>query len=239
MEYTIALAVEDYIPVILSSAGLLLLAQMINRLHKQAGVMAYAGFLLITLGGVFKASWKFTIALTGRDIVWMDNSLFVLLGPGFALMAWALWSAQRTLKNEPVPNLVWLRPLAVIAIFGTGAISSYFVQGGRTWVLIMLGLTTFSNLAVGILLIRQARQNGLNIAAALFLFNLIAVFTLSGMARIEPQTIPLQWSEQIINTFSQGAFFYASWCLFKQVEAQQMTIPSAQTVSGPARVPQP
>lgn len=238
MEYTIALAVEDYIPVILSSAGLLLLAQMVGRLHKQAGMMAYAGFLLITLGGVFKASWKFTIALTGKDIVWMDNSLFVLLGPGFALMAWGLWSAQQTLKNEPVPHLVWLRPLAVIALFGTGAVSSYLVQGGRTWVFILLGLTTFSNLAVGILLIRQARQNGLKTAAALFLFNLVAVFTLSGLARIEPQTIPLQWSEQIINTFSQGAFFYASWCLFKLVEAQQMTASLAQATGSPVGVPQ-
>jgi hypothetical protein len=220
MEYTLGLAIEDYIPVILSSAGLLLLAQMINRLDKNAGKMAYLGFVLITLGGVFKATWKFTIALTGKDIVWMDNGLFVFLGPGFALMAWALWSAQRVLAKEPVPKNVWLRPLAVIILFGVGAVSSYFVQGGRTWVFIMLGLTTFSNLAVGILLIRQARQNGLNLVAGLFLFNLVAIFTLSGMARIDPQTIPLQWTEQIINTFSQGSFFYASWCIFKLVEAQ-------------------
>ena len=214
MEYTISLALVDFIPVIFSAIGVFLIAQMIARLDHASGRVSYLAAGLITLGGLTKAVWKLVIAATGNDIAGLDDLLFVFLGPGFTLLSWALWNAQLIMANKTIPRRVWLRPLAVIALFGIGALSAGVIQpAARYWVYILLTLTTFANLAVGILLIRQAKQQNLNLAVGLFIFNLLAVFALSGMARVPEQTIALQWVEELLNALAQGAFAFAAWRL--------------------------
>lgn len=212
-EYTLALAFEDFLPVLFSSLGLFWLARMIAGLHAGSRSMAYTGWALITVGGLSKVVYKLILAAGGPSIPALNNALFVFMGPGFTLFSWALWWAQQQMAGRMPPSNVWLRPLALIAIFLVGAIAVYWVQGGRAWVFVLLTLTTFANLALGILLIRQARQQGLRLATALFLVNLVFVFMLNGMARMPNQTVPLQWVEQILNTFSQAAFAYAAWQL--------------------------
>ncbi len=211
MEYTVAMGLEDFLPVIFSGIGLYFIAHMIGRFDKTSGRMAFLGAFLIVLGGTFKAGWKLNIAATGQDIVWMADSLFLLLGPGFTLLSWALFSAQLVMAGKEIPRLIWLRPLLVIALFVIGAAAAS-TQGGRTWIYIMLTLTTFANLAAAVLLVKQSNQQGLKVAAALFIFNIIAVFALSGMARM-PQSVSFQWLEQGIQTLSQGAFAIAAYQL--------------------------
>ena len=83
---------------------------------------------------------------------------------------------------------------------------------------------TIGNVTLSVLLIQQARRLGLTLAAILFLANIVIVFILSGLARIPEQTIALQWGEQILNTFSQGAFLYAAWQLVQTTAARQPAI---------------
>lgn len=224
MDYTISLALVDFIPVIFSAVGVFLIARMIAEVVLTSGSVAYLSALLIALGGLTKATWKLIIATTGEDIVWLDDLLFVMLGPGFTLLAWALWNMQLALRNKPPAPKVWLRPLGVIALFGLGALSARIFQPqARYWVYILLTLTTFANLAVGVLLIRQAKRHGLTLAAGLFLFNLIAIFALSGLARVPEQTIALQWVEELLNTAAQGAFVVAAWQLARQTAVSLAT----------------
>jgi len=219
VEYTVSLALVDFLPVIFSAIGVFLVAQMIARFDQTSGRVAYLAATLITMGGLSKAVWKLVIAATGNDIAGLDDMLFIFLGPGFTLLSWALWNAQLVMAGKEIPRNIWLRPLGVIALFGIGAISARIVQPeARYWVYILLTLTTFANLAVGILLIRQANQQKLKVAAWLFAFNLIAIFSLSGMARIPEQTITLQWIEEVINVFGQGAFAFAAWQLGRSVK---------------------
>lgn len=213
-EYTLSLALFDFIPVFLSGLGLVFLAQMVSRCDVTSGRMAYLAALLIFLGGLSKAVWKTNYVVTGVDIAWMNNVLFVFLGPGFTLLSWAIWNAQQVMAGRPIPKHVWLRPLAVILLFGVGAISARMAQPAeRYWFFILLTMTTFANMAVAVLLIQQSRQQGQPLAAALFLFNIVAVFVLSGLARVPEQTPVLQWVEEIINACSQGAFAFAAWRL--------------------------
>ncbi|MCA9951863.1 MAG: hypothetical protein KDE48_19565 [Anaerolineales bacterium] len=223
MEYTIAMGLEDFLPVIFSGIGLYFVVHMIGRFDKTSGRMAFWGAFLIILGGVFKASWKLNIAATGQDIVWMADSLFLLLGPGFTLLSWALFSAQLIMAGKDIPRMMWLRPLLVIALFVVGAAAAS-TQGGRTWIYIMLTLTTFANLAVVVLLIKQSNQQGVKTAAGLFLFNIIAVFALSGMARM-PQTVSFQWIEQGLQTLSQGAFAIAAYQLAQDTARRFNNVP--------------
>ncbi|NJN54316.1 MAG: hypothetical protein HC804_05875, partial [Anaerolineae bacterium] len=205
MEYTLSLALFDFVPVILSGIGLLFLAQMISRLDATSGKIAYLAGVFIVLGGLSKAVWKTTYVVSDTDIAWMNNLLFIFLAPGFTLLSWAIWSGQQKLAGKEIPKHVWLRPLAIIALFGIGAISAAIAQPEeRYWFFILLTLTTFANLAVAALLIIQSRNQGLSLAVGLYLFNIVAVFMLSGMARIPEQTAALQWIEESINAFSQG-----------------------------------
>ncbi len=216
MDYTVSLALVDFIPVIFSGIGAYFIAQLISRVEEASGKMAYLAAGLLVLGGLTKAGWKLIIATTGNDIVWLDDLLFVFLGPGFTFMAWALWTTRQILSRRIISSNIWRFPLGVIAAFGLGAIMTRLLQPeARTWVFILLTLTTLANLTVGILLIQQARSQKLYMVAALFLFNLIAVFVLSGMARIPDQSIALQWVEESINVLAQGAFAFAAWKLAK------------------------
>jgi hypothetical protein len=200
---------------------------MIARYDQTSGHIAYLGSGFIVLGGLTKAVWKLVIAATGNNLAGLDDLLFVFLGPGFTLLAWGLWKAQLLMGNKPVPQKIWYRPIGIIALVGLGAISARILAPqARYWVYILLTLTTVANLAAGILLIRQAKWQQLSITTGLFLFNLIAIFVLSGLARVPEQTIALQWIEESINVLAQGAFGFAAWQLSQEtavVAAEKIT----------------
>jgi len=113
--YSVPLALQDFMPVALSATGLFFLAEMIKHMAREARVanIALLGAWLVMLGGGIKAAWKLNVALTGNDIEWMDNALFVLMGPGFTCMAWALSAAQRLARGQTLAGWPPLTPEAV------------------------------------------------------------------------------------------------------------------------------
>lgn len=214
-EYTVALALEDYIPVILSSIGLFFVSRMVGRVDGRLGQMATIGWLLITIGGLLKATWKLLMALsnTQTDIVWMDKGMFVWMAAGFTLVAFAVWFMSEA-RGGKRPQRVWLGPGAVLGLSLAAILFTGFPDPAvNSWRFILLGVMTIGNVVLVVLLIQQARRLGLNKMALLFLVNIVIVFILSGLARIPNQTIPLQWTEQLLNTFAQGAFAFAAWKL--------------------------
>jgi hypothetical protein len=232
MEYTLPLALEDFIPVILSSAGLFIISQMVRRIHAQLGQMAQLGWLLVSLGGLLKAVWKLTMAVTHAqtNLAWLDKGMFIWMAAGFTLLAFALWYTAEIMMNQgqtKAQKRPWLGPavimgLTVIAIVATG----FPDLTVNTWRFILLGITTISNVVTAVLLIQKSRRLGRNLAAFLFLTNIIIIFVLSGLARIPSQTIALQWTEQLLNTLSQGAFVFAAWQLAQKVNAHVMMKPA-------------
>ena len=98
-EYTVSLALFDFVPVICSGIGLFFITRMIARLDANSGKVAYLAGTLIVLGGLSKATWKLIFTSSGTDIAWMNDMLFIFLAPGFTLLSWALWNAQLALAN--------------------------------------------------------------------------------------------------------------------------------------------
>ncbi|BCX03119.1 MAG: hypothetical protein KatS3mg053_1057 [Candidatus Roseilinea sp.] len=220
-EYTIPLALQDFMPVALSSAGLFFLAEMIARTNQATGRVALFGAWLIMLGGGLKAAWKLNMAMSGNDVAWMSNALFVLLAPGFTLMACALWSAQAQMRGRPLRFNLSAIAFAIGGVsLAVAAALSLAVPSGSAWKFILLGVTTIANLVLSARCIVQAARMGRRDVAALFIVNIVAVIILQGLARIPQQTIPLQWTEQIINTLSGAAFAYAAWKLSRETQAR-------------------
>ena len=210
-EITLGLALEDYLPVILSLVGIWFIAQMIGQVDEENGRLAIVGLILVGIGGLTKATWKLVIATSGNDIAILDNSLFIFLAPGFACLSWALWAGQQKLRGFEVPERIWLRPLLIFLPFGIAAFA-LAGQGGRTWVFVLLGVTTLKNAIFLVNLSRQAWWQGQKRESVIFGVTLALSFVLSGLARME-QTVALQWVEQGVNTVAQGAFLYAAWRL--------------------------
>lgn len=219
--YSVPLALEDFLPVILSAFGLYLLAGMITKMDESCKSMAYLGFVLVTLGGLSKAIWKLIFAISEgqTNIIMMDNALFFCLSTGFIFTAFALMYSQGNLSGRGRPNNIWLIPAALASItlvtaFGI-SVTMYDPtrEGRQMWFFILLGMTTIFNfLALG-LAIRQSRQQKQWLALGLFVVNLSAVIILQGLARAAEQTEALQWIEQIVNTIAQAGFVYAVWLL--------------------------
>lgn len=209
-EINLPLALQDFMPVTLFAIGLFFVARMISRKNKSAGNLAYFGGVLVTLGGVFKASWKLIQALGGADIPFLNNSLFTLMSAGFICLSWALWKSR---EDETDAVKLWSVPLILISMFWLIAAYFGFFTESRVWFFILLGATTLANLTLLFQLISRTYKNKLWLALVLFLVNLTVIFIL---ARASDQTVTFQWIKQLINTVSQTSFAIASYILLSK-----------------------
>ena len=96
-EYGLALAAEDFVPVLLAGIGSVVLAAAAGRSLPSVRVPALLAGALVTLGGLAKAVWKLLVAAEPcRDYPVLEHLLFPCLAFGFAGIAWA--SGVRGLK---------------------------------------------------------------------------------------------------------------------------------------------
>ena len=71
-----------------------------------------------------------------------------------------------------------------------------------------------ATIITSVLLIIFSFREKMTLAGVLFIINLVCVFVLSGMARIEHQTIGLQWIEEAVNAISWLCFAIAAKKVF-------------------------
>jgi hypothetical protein len=209
-QYSVGLAAFDYIPIALSATGLLYITNTITLWAQQWRYVALIGACLIIVGGLSKATWKMLVASQQVDIAWMNAALFFCLAPGMLILSSAIWGAvhqQGRLRQKII--LLTAVSLAIISL-----LLSYHWPDQRYGKFYLLGLATIGNLALSIQLAIKALQTSKPLAAACFTFNLLAVFVMVGLARLPVQSESLQWIEEILNTFSQGAFAYAAFILY-------------------------
>jgi len=195
-DYPLALAVEDFAPVLLTTCGVLLL----RRLTGSGGVVLAAA--LIGTGGFAKATAKLVVAAGGPDLPWLRGMLFPLLTLGFALLYAELRRAAtgRLSRGFIIPTVALIAVCAVAAILAADTLP------------MLVSTTVFATLT-GIHLIRLARRRGDNLSAALIAAQLLAFFVLGPLGARPDQTVALQWTEQLCNTAAQTAFLIAAYRL--------------------------
>lgn len=221
-DYTLALALQDALPVILFGAGLYWLARMCAQMYAGSRWLALSGVMLITTGGLTKVVYKLLVAIQGAEsLPWLNNILFIFLAPGFTLFVLGIVYAQRNQKGLSNQH-VWIPPLILLGLSIMGAAyTAYSMPDSRIWVYILLATTTIANVWASILLIRHSLSVGLKLAAVLFTLNIVLVFVLNGLGRMGDMSAAMQWIEQTVNLFSALAFTWAAWNLSRHVIAQQ------------------
>lgn len=220
-EYTLSLALVDYLPVAFTALGLFYIVRMVAHVDAAQGRVAAVGAVLTVAGGFAKATWKLIMALSGgaTDVTWLDNSLFILMAPGYTLLAYSVWQTTRRVRGQRTWHR-WLPPVAFIALFFAGSLFLALSRpGSPAWERVLLSVMVLATVVTGVLLIAFSFRRRLPLAAWLFVLNLVGVFMLNGMARMPEQTIALQWIEQSVNAVAWLAFAYAAARVYAHARA--------------------
>ena len=212
MEYTTSLALVDYLPVFFTALGLIAITRMVSHVDPSQGRIALIGTFLTVAGGFFKATWKLFMASSNGavDIRWMEDGLFVFMAPGYTLLAWSVWQTVRAVRGKRTFH-PWYPPFTAILLIFSLSIYLFFTQpDSPAWERVLLTVMVLATIVTGVLLIIFGFRQRLPAAGWLFIINLVGIFILNGLARIDNQTIALQWVEEGINAFSWLAFAIAA-----------------------------
>jgi hypothetical protein len=221
MTPTIALALEDFLPVLLTLLALLLLTRMIFSVDQRSGYAAVLGLILVVLGGTLKATSKLLWVVFGESIPWMENSLFLLLAPGFASLTWAIWCSQRRFFRKVQTRYVSQVPVLFIFFIGAGNIYFNTSGQGRSWFFVLLSLVVVMSSLMVVLLSKYAWHYGLKSTALLFLLYLVITLLMNGMAQTPSSSLEMEWAKQSVNTAAAAILAFASWRLWIAAEQVQ------------------
>ena len=190
-EYGLALAAEDFVPVLLAGAGTLVLGLAAGRSLPQIRTVALLSGLLVTLGGFAKALWKLLVASEPcRNYPVLENLLFPCLAFGFAGIAWALWGVR---QGRMAP---WA-PFFVLPVLG--GVASLLVMD--TWPLLIV--SAIAGVTVGVLALLISKSHGDKIGVALFVVYILGILVLPPLGSRPHQSEEIQWAEQITNSIVQ------------------------------------
>ncbi|MBQ5552834.1 MAG: hypothetical protein IIU37_04545, partial [Erysipelotrichaceae bacterium] len=85
-EFTVPMALADYVPVILFFlAACILIKDLSGKMRSSAKYLFIAGVTLVCLAGFLKATYKLLYALNVGDFVWMSKQMFPNQSIGFLL----------------------------------------------------------------------------------------------------------------------------------------------------------
>lgn len=226
MQITVPLALEDFLTVIFSGIGLVLLTRMVSQMDRALGRMALIGTILTVAGGTLKATGKLILAMGGPDLPVLNLGLFPLIAPGFSLLFWALYQIRRALRNEPTIRRPWLVPSIVIGLFAVGSIALSIVGG--PWRVPLILLSSLANVSLLIMLAVAAWKRGMRMASVFFVITLVVVLVMSQMAQMKFQAIEMIWFEQITQTIAQALFAIGAWQYGQLVESTYRRSMAAQ-----------
>lgn len=215
-KYPLPLALESILPVILAAIGLFLIARILKRKNEIVGELAHIGATLIVAGQSLPALWRLLRAANGADFYWLNNASLVLIAPGSICLAWALWRGFRGIASKATAGSVWLMPLFLNAGFMAVTAASRVILGGRVWFTILFTLAALAGIAIFLQLTLRAIHHRLSFAALLFLFSLAMSLMLPRLIGNGAESLAAEWTRQISNTISQGAFAFAAFQLSRK-----------------------
>lgn len=235
LDYPVSLAVEDFVPVVLTALAAARLVAPVARTGRAGRDLAAAGAVLIAGGGLSKAAWKLTVALDGPDIQALNKALFPLLSAGFLLLALALLRLPLPIVPGTAGRSVGTRLAWVFA--GLWAVTATASAAFTSTVPVMM-LTIAAVTVCAVRLILLARAAGDTFAASAAGFWLLGMYVLGPLAARPDQSIALQWVEQSCNTVTQAAVLIAAWRMAPALSALSSAPadpgpPPSTTPSGP------
>lgn len=124
-QYTVPMALVDYIPVILFLLALIVLVKDLkDKMNKLYLCMFIVGGALVGIAGCLKATYKLLYALNIGDYVWMSNQFFSNQSIGFLLAGIGLVLGVLNLKSNKTYSFLPTMALVGIMVVGLGAMDA-------------------------------------------------------------------------------------------------------------------
>lgn len=201
---TVAMALVDFIPVLLFfAAAVLLQRDLYNKMVKGAYALLATGSTMVLIGGIFKALWKILYALGICDYQALDAAFFPLQGPGFLLVFLSLVGMFTRYNKRHVTAM----SVAVVPVYSS-TLPFVLMQvvgcAGAQWTLFAISL-------------KLKRKE----AAALYIVSFIAMLGMGYLSATFDDSSSMHWTAQCVNLISQGAFLWGTAILHRAGLAQQ------------------
>lgn len=199
---TVALALTDFIPVILFAlSGVLLMRDLYNKLSKGAFALMAAGVIMVLVAGIYKASWKLVYALGVADLYLLNDAFLPIQAAGFLILGIGL--AAGTFFPQGKGKAFAVAPVAAVPVQERGAM--IFI------VFIILGYFGFCGSMVRVS-VRMKKWG------AMVLY-ILSFFLLLGMGYLGSREFgnnaTMNWVEEGINICAQICILLATWILHK------------------------
>jgi hypothetical protein len=124
-EFSIPMALVDYIPVVFFLLGMLIIAKDLKHaMNKIAFALFVLGAGFVTVAGFLKATYKLLYALGAGDFTWMSSQFFSNQAFGFLLAGVGLAVGVMNLKKNRTYALIPTMGLVGIMVVGLGAMDA-------------------------------------------------------------------------------------------------------------------
>ncbi len=197
MEFTVGMALVDYIPVICFFLGsAILMRDLYSKMTKAAFALFAAGALDITLAGALKATWKLLYAAGVCNFEALNHMFFPTQSIGFILAGAGL--LVMLIKKDQATKL---RSVAAPAVFsGTFVFVGLMVAG--------LGLID----TVLCIIAAKLKKPGL---IAIFVLSFICSLCMGYLSSKDFTQASMNWIAEGVNVVGQGSFLAGAYLLSK------------------------
>jgi len=193
-EFTVPMALVDYIPVLLfGAAAVLLQRDLYNKMPKYAFACFAAGMINIFIAGFLKATWKLLYALGACDFQALNTMFlptqsigFLLAGLGVVLM---LTGRKRRVLAAAPPVFGGTMLFISIMVLGLGAICS----------------------GLSVVAVRMKKSS----AALLFILSFLCSMGMGYLSSRDATSAAVNWIEQGVNCVGQGAMLLGALTLHR------------------------
>ena len=193
-EFTVPMALVDYIPVLLfGAAAVLLQRDLYNKMPKYAFACFAAGMINIFIAGFLKATWKLLYALGACDFQALNTMFlptqsigFLLAGLGVVLM---LTGRKRRVLAAAPPVFGGTMLFISIMVLGLGAICS----------------------GLSVVAVRMKKSS----AALLFILSFLCSMGMGYLSSRDATSAAVNWIEQSVNCVGQGAMLLGALTLHR------------------------
>ena len=188
-QFSIPMAIVDYIPVVLFCLGaLLIIRDLKGKVNKTGHLLFVIGAAMVAIAGFLKATYKLLYAAGVGDFTWMSAQFFSNQAIGFLLAGAGLMLCISTKKNRTYALLPTMA-LVGIMVIGLGAMDA--------------ALCFLSN---------KLKQRK---ALVLFIISFFLCLCMGYLSSRDFDKAFMNWLAQGINVLGQGCFYLGARALHK------------------------
>ena len=199
MDFTVGMALFDYIPVIFFALGaIILLADLYNKMSKVAFALFAAGVIDVIMAGFLKATWKLLYAGAQIDISALNAMFFPVQSIGFLLAGIGIIMMLK--KKQKGTKLNSVAPVVPVVSITFPYLVLVMVAG--------LGL-----MDAGLCILAKKLKKPAVIA--IFVLSFVCCLGMGYLSTKDFEKASMNWIAEGVNFCGQGLFLLGAWMLHK------------------------